>query len=75
MTKFDSKSDEGNFSIRFAHRSPVGPGVLIPQKIHKRSHSTSGFLTIGIAGFGPTTSCSRSKRSTRLSYIPGTPLF
>lgn len=25
---------------------------------------------VGVAGFEPTTSCSQSKRSTRLSYTP-----
>lgn len=27
-------------------------------------------ILVGMAGFGPAASCSRSKRSTRLSYIP-----
>ena len=28
------------------------------------------FITIGIAGFEPATSCSQSTRSTKLSHIP-----
>ena len=36
----------------------------------KKRHHEGVFFFIGIARFELTTSCSRSKRSTRLSYIP-----
>ena len=36
----------------------------------KKTTLVGGSLFIGIARFELTTSCSRSKRSTRLSYIP-----
>lgn len=34
------------------------------------THSSAFMKLVGMAGVEPTTSCSQSKRSTRLSYIP-----
>lgn len=30
---------------------------------------------VGVAGFEPTTSCSQSRRSTKLSYTPTSPIY
>ena len=43
-----------------------GPAKPAPDNLHFQV----GAFLVGVAGFEPTTSCSRSKRSTRLSYTP-----
>src|SRR3546814_6212826 len=41
--------------------------ISAPQKKHPQS---GVFMMVGATGFEPATSCSRSKRSTKLSYAP-----
>ena len=48
----------------------VSSHLALVAKKKERTPKWCPFLFIGIARFELTTSCSRSKRSTRLSYIP-----
>lgn len=55
--------------------APVRPQVLTVTPMWKKTHAADEFLPVhpvGMAGFEPATSCSQSRRATKLRHIPKT---
>ena len=55
--------------------APVRPQVLTVTPMWKKTHAADDFLPVhpvGMAGFEPATSCSQSRRATKLRHIPKT---
>ena len=55
--------------------APVRPQVLTVTTMWKKTHAADEFLPVhpvGMAGFEPATSCSQSRRATKLRHIPKT---